>query len=291
MTLVSGMKLSRLSFGITVVLLLAGSFPVFATPSENEVRLDIKAFQQFFKGRFPSLTLDAYENGIYALPQSIEQKRSWELINDFSPQKTGFQRGWKKWNTPFTDNTTFDDCFEGKPGAHRYPYFNGEQVRTIAADINECLQTQKLPKLNPTSTEMAALVAVYKSKSNGLPMNVEFRRDPVRALYKKGRDFFWSKRGQLNYSCADCHIHNAGNRMRGDIIGPALGQTTGSPAFRIEGMLKGNPWTTIHQQYRVCQARMQSVPLDAQSEEYIALELYQAIMNTGVPIKAPSIRK
>ena len=48
---------------------------------------------------------------------------------------------------------------------------------------------------------------------------------------------------------------------------------------------------TLHRRYAQCNGLVRAAPLAAQSEEYIALEIYQTIMSTGVPIKVPSQRQ
>jgi sulfur-oxidizing protein SoxA len=52
------------------------------------------------------------------------------------------------------------------------------------------------------------------------------------AAYNEGKKFFYAKRGQLNLSCADCHVTNPGQRIRGNTLSPALGQVTHFPVWR-----------------------------------------------------------
>ena len=105
-----------------------------------------------------------------------------------------------------------------------------------------------------------------------------------------GRQYFWAKRGQMNLSCANCHVHNAGNRLRGQVLSAALGHGMGFPAYSLHWERSEDPMGTLSRRYSRCHAFAGAAPLPAQSETQIALELYQAIMNSGVPLTAPSLR-
>jgi sulfur-oxidizing protein SoxA len=50
--------------------------------------------------------------------------------------------------------------------------------------------------------------------------------DRAHAIYEEGKKIFFAKRGQLNMSCTDCRVFNSGNKVRADLLNPALGHTT-----------------------------------------------------------------
>jgi len=54
---------------------------------------------------------------------------------------------------------------------------------------------------------------------------------------------------------------------------------------------ENHAWGTIHRRYAACDRQAGAAPFAAQSQEYIALEVYQAIMNSGIPLKVPSQRQ
>ena len=124
-------------------------------------------------------------------------------------------------------------------------------------------------------------------------MAVDYLTIPMQKAYADGRQFFWARRGQKNQSCASCHVDNAGNRLGLDVIGPALGQGTGFPGFSLEQSVSGDRprLRSLHQQYRKCMARVGAEPLALGSSTFIALEVYQGIINSGVPIGEPLILK
>jgi sulfur-oxidizing protein SoxA len=124
--------------------------------------------------------------------------------------------------------------------------------------------------------------------SRGNIINVIIPDDP-RALdiYEQGKQFFYAKRGQLNMSCADCHVYNAGNKIRADILSPALGQTSHFPVYRS----KWGGLGTLHRRYDGCNKQVRAKPYKAQGEEYSALEYFHTYMSNGLEINGPGARK
>ena len=262
-----------------------------ATPED-----DLKEFQSYFKKKFPTVPLEAYNDGVNSLPQYADRVGNWELIMEFPPYEEDIEAGEELWNTPFKNGKTYASCFKngGKGLAVAYPYYDKEskKMRTIEGDINQCrVDNGEEPIKNLKHGEMAQLVIAFKRLSQGMPMAVKLDSPEAVEMYEKGKHFYWARRGQLNMSCATCHVQNAGNKIRGDVLSPALGHGTGFPVYRTKWSLAGKPLGTIHRRYGGCNKQVRAKPLKPQSDSYVALELYQAYMNTGVPIKAPSQRQ
>ena len=124
--------------------------------------------------------------------------------------------------------------------------------------------------------------------TRGKPISVVIPDDPrALAAYEKGKAFFYAKRGQLNMSCADCHINNAGNKIRADILSPALGQVSHFPAYRS----KWGDLGTIQRRYVGCNEQVRAKPYEPQSEEYRDLEYFHSYMSNGLEINGPGSRK
>lgn len=259
-------------------------------PSVEEVRDDIRQFQDFFLSRFPGVPLESFRDGVAALPQYSRQRVGRDLLLMAPPHLDEVAAGNAAWEVAMSSGVTLRDCFSGKPPPTAYPYFFDDEVRTVAGDINLCRGQNGEPPLDAMGTEMARLVAAFKAPWQGQILDVDYREEEVRRLYAIGRDYFWAKRGQMNLSCANCHVYNAGNRLRGHVLSAALGQGMGHPAYSVRWSLGGKPMGTLHRQYAYCNALAGAAPLEAQSETYIGLELYQAIMNTGIPLSAPGLR-
>ena len=286
----------KLSFSALFSVLLAavGIAEAFATPSIEEIENDIRKFQQYFKQRFPDVALDEYVNGVNALPQYADRRLSWELLMVLPPYAIEMTRAHREWFEPFENGSSFEQCFATHPPANEFPYFTGGHVLTIVGAINECLLGQAEAPLPLDSPRLARLVAVFKAQSNGMRINIDYRDPGMREVYATGRHYYWARRGQHNFSCASCHVNNAGNKLRGDVLSAGLGQTSGFPVHRLKWALAnggGSGWGTIHRRYASCNIQAGAAPNAAQSPKYIALEVYQAIMNSGIPLKVPSLRQ
>ena len=281
---------------VVPILFLATNNVSLAAPTIDEIENDIRNFRSYFQQRFPDVELNQYHDGVNALPQYAHRRLNWELLMASPPYESEMEIARQEWRSPFANSLGFDDCFTAHPPANELPYFRNGRVHTIVGAINDCLQNQAEATLDLNSAKLARLVAAFKEKSNGEPLSVDYSDEGMRRFYEQGRKYYWSRRGQLNFSCASCHVENAGNRLRGDVLSAGLGQTTGFPVYRTRWAMSsddnGNhPWGTIHRRYAVCDQQAGAAPFAAQSPEYIALEVYQSIMNSGIILKVPSQRQ
>ena len=82
-------------------------------------------------------------------------------------------------------------------------------------DLNECREANGEKPLKPETGPMAELNAYIAFESRGQIRNVEIPADDPRALaaYEKGREFYFTRRGQFNFSCVTCHGANSGNHV------------------------------------------------------------------------------
>jgi len=276
----------KLALTATAVALLAGlPLAAQATPAE-----DLKSFREYFMKRFPGVPLNEYQNGVYAI--NADARSSWEAIEEFPPYEDELAKGEELFNTPFANGKTYASCFPngGKGIRQNYPYFDAKtgQVKTLEEEINECRTNNGEKPLKWKKGPIAEISAYMASTSNGKKLNVKVPNDP-RALeaYNRGKMHFYAKRGQLNLSCANCHKDNAGNRIRGDILSPALGHPTHFPVYR----LKWGELGTLHRRYGGCNKQVRALPFKAQSDEYKALEYFETYMSNGIEVNAPSSRK
>jgi sulfur-oxidizing protein SoxA len=113
-------------------------------------------------------------------------------------------------------------------------------------------------------------------------MRIDVKVDTPGALakYQRGRELFYRRIGQLNAACAGCHVHNAGNIMRMEIISPALGQATHWPIFR-----GGEELMTFQGRFKRCMEQMRAAPFGFDSEEWNNLEFYLSYLSNGLPLK------
>lgn len=276
---------------LTVAALTATGIAVGAAPTVEE---DIAAFQGYFEKQFPEVSMEAYQDGVNVLPQYAHRRANWELLMEFPPYELELDTAREEWATPFANGKTFADCFENNPPANEYPYYDAkaDDLRTVVGDINTCLEANgEAPIENLKNGKIARLVVAFREQFNGQPMAVDVSDPGAQAWYEKGRKFYWTKRGQLNFACADCHVQSAGKSVRGDVLSAGLGHGVGFPVYRTKWAVAGKPWGTVHRRYDGCNKQVRAKPFKAQGDEYKALELYEAVMNTGVPLKVPSQRQ
>ncbi len=251
---------------------------------------DLKAFRDHFMKRFPGVPLNEFGNGVYAINE--DARFSWEQMEEFPPYEDELDRGEELFNTPFANGKSYADCLEnGGVGIRQnYPKFDAATgtVKTLEGEINACREANGEKPLGWQKGDIAAISAYIASTANGNRINIKVPSDPrALAIYQRGKEHFYSRRGQLNMSCAHCHYDNAGNRIRGDILSPALGHPSHFPVWR----LKWNGFGTLHRRYGGCNKQVRAKPFPAQSDEYKALEYFHTYMSNGIEVHAPSSRK
>ncbi|WP_027857638.1 sulfur oxidation c-type cytochrome SoxA [Marinobacterium jannaschii] len=252
---------------------------------------DRKALQAYFKERFPKAEIEDYVNGIYAV--DAPSREQWEALEEFPPYEFDIEEGERLFNTPFANGKGYADCFEngGIGIRHNYPYWNKEQgtVKTLEMEINECRENNGEKPLRWSKGDISRISAYMAWTSRDMPINIQVPKDDPRALaaYLDGKKFYYTKRGQLNLSCANCHLQGSNIRVRADIPGPMLGQTTHWPVFRS----KWGEMGTLHRRYKGCHRDSRSRPDQPQSETFRNLEYFQSYMNNGLVSNGPGSRK
>ena len=239
---------------------------------------------------FPDLDLADLKDGIYAIDEG--QREQWEEIEEFPPYEIAIDEGRALFETPFADGETYASCFEnGGIGIRQnYPYYDIEaaMVKTLELAINECRAAHGEKPLKYKKGKMAAISAymAYTSRGNMLNTSVPDDAGAIQA-YLDGKEFFYSKRGQLNFSCADCHVANAGRNVRADRLSPTLGHPTHFPVYRS----KWGDMGTLHRRFDGCNANIRATALPAQGEAYRNLEFFMSVMSAGMEINGPGARK
>lgn len=171
--------------------------------------------------------------------------------------------------------------------AARYPAVDAAsgELLNLEGRINHCrTQHQGADPLAYESDALLGLTAFVARQSLGLPVRVE-TGGAAAIHHEAGEAFFHRRQGQLNLSCANCHVDNAGSGLRGDTISHGLG--TGYPVYRLEWQSMGS----LHRRLRSCSFGVRAVQFPPGSPEYLALELYLAGRAEGSPIDTPAIRK
>ncbi len=267
---------------LAILLFTAGvSLTVLAGPAE-----DLAAFQAFFSKKFPDVPLDDFANGPYALPAAKTQREEWAAAMQQPPFASALERGRRFWEA-----NDLASCFKrnGRNIAQHYPYWDERtrMIRTIELDINACLKRKRKPPLrNLKGGTMAEVVAYMKSLSHGQRVKIAVTTPEAEIAYDEGRRFYWARRGQLNLSCANCHVDHAGARYGADILSAGLGHGLGYPAYRPTWGERG----TLHRRYAACNKQVGAAAFKPQSRQYRHLEFYETYLQQGLPLTAPSLR-
>ena len=251
---------------------------------------DQKGFVEYFSKRFTNVPFQEFANGIYALDEG--QRMQWEDIEEFPPYEFAIDHGKVLFETPFANGKTYGSCFKnGGIGIRQdYPYFDGEskQVKTLELEINECRVKNGEKKLKYKKGDIAAISAYMAFTSRGKPLNVQQPEGPdALAAYQDGMQFYYAKRGQLNFSCADCHVQQSGQNIRADSLSPGLGHVSHFPVHRS----KWGELGTLHRRFGGCNKNVRATPLPAQGESYRNLEYFLSFMSNGIEINGPGARK
>jgi len=276
---------------ITVViaaLVVIGTVPAVAADTVNP-DADFKAFRNYFTKRFPKVPLNDFVNGPYSMDADL--RKQWQAIDDFPPYDFAIDRGKEMFAAPFKNGKTYGDCFPNKGIGIRqnYPYFDEKsgQVITLELALNQCREANGEQPYSYVKDEMASLTAYMAFTSRGKPFDVKIPNDPrARAAYQKGEEYFYTRRGQLNFSCASCHVQSAGEHIRTEVLAPALGILAAMPIYRSEWGSMG----TISRRFVTCNAQVRGVPLAPQDEEYRDVEYFLSYMSNGLPISGPGAR-
>jgi L-cysteine S-thiosulfotransferase len=250
---------------------------------------DAKAFQNYFTQKFPKLKPEDFVNGPYSMNEDMH--RQWEEKEQFPPYDFSLDLGKELFAKPFKSGKSYGDCFaDGGIGVRQnYPYFDEKEgkVVTLELALNRCREANGEAPISYVKDDMAALTAYMAFTSRGKPFDIKIPNDP-RALeaYQNGKRYFYTRRGQLNFSCASCHVQNPGERIRAEVLAPALGILNAMPIYRSEWGGMG----TISRRFTTCNSQIRGVPLEPQSDEYRDLEYYLSYVSNGLPISGPGAR-
>jgi L-cysteine S-thiosulfotransferase len=269
-------------------LAIAGARPATAADSIDP-DADFKAFRDYFTKRFPNVPLNDFVNGPYSM--DAESRKQWEAIDDFPPYDFAIDRGKQMFATPFKNGKTYGDCFpdNGVGIRQNYPYFDLQsgEVITLELALNRCRETNGEEPYSYVKDEMASLTAYMAFTSRGKPFDIKIPNDPrALAAYQKGEEYFYTRRGQLNFSCASCHVQNPGNHIRTEVLAPALGIVAAMPIYRSEW----NGMGTMSRRLVTCNRQVRGVPLKPQDELYRDVEYYLSYMSNGLPVSGPGAR-
>jgi sulfur-oxidizing protein SoxA len=263
---------------------LAGfELPFNMTPVEERA-----ALWAYYQGLFPTLEKREYINGVYAIDENLRQQ--WLEHNEFPPYEFALEEGKILFETPFANGHSYADCFDNGGIAIRqtYPRFDVEtgEVMTLERAINRCRRTNDEKPYGWKKGKLAAISAYLAYTSRGKAMAIELPDEAAAlAAYERGRAFFYSKRGRLNFACADCHVRAVGKHLRDQPLAPIVGLVNHYPVYGLQWGELG----TLHRRFSGCMHQIGAKPLKAQSRAFRELEYYLSFLSNDLPVNGPGI--
>ena len=213
-------------------------------------------------------------------------------MDDFeNPGMIFVDEGIDAWNT--AEGTADKSCASchGEPEsmagvAATYPKWDetAGEVQTMTMQVNDCRTEQMgAEEWAYDKSDMLNMTALLASVSRGMPVNVAID-GPAAEAWKLGQELYYTRTGQLELSCANCHEDNYDNNIRADHL--SQGMINGFPTYR----LKNARLNGVHSRFRGCVRDTRAETYAVGSPEFIALELYVMSRSNGLDIEGPSVR-
>lgn len=265
-------------------LLALSSMAAVAGPAE-----DRKALLKHYKLVLPPDV--KFENYIYgSLALNPDAKAQYDSMMEYPAFSMDVDAGRQIWDAPFKNGKTFASCFpkKGKNAAAIYPLFDKatEKVVTFENAINDCLKKNGEAELKYGSREMGTLTSYAKSLSDGAKVDVKVQGKGAIAAYEKGKEYYYGRRGQLNFACSTCHIDYVAKYTRSEQLSMLPGHASHFPVFRA-----GTELVTLQARFKQCAKNTRMPILEFNSEEYNNLEYFMTYMSNGLKMKTPVFRK
>lgn len=182
--------------------------------------------------------------------------------NDASETMKGVGAHFPKWDAkakkPFNIELKINDCRTENMGAEPYKFDDEDQK---------------------------ALTTYIKHQSLGMPLQIDLAQGEMQSWWDKGKELYYTRTGQLDFSCASCHEKSMGKFIRADHL--SQGQANGFPTYRFNtgGMV------SLHNRFRGCIRDTRAEVPKAFSDELMALEVYVTWRGTGLSVETPSVRQ
>ena len=166
------------------------------------------------------------------------------------------------------------------------PKVNGDGKLEVMEDIINTCRTDRMQAdaWKWSGQEMQGMVALIGLQSRGMPMNVAID-GAAQPYWEQGKEMYYTRFGQLELSCANCHEDNWGRMIRADHL--SQGQINGFPTYR----LKQARLISKHNRFRGCIRDTRAETFAEGSDEFRALELYVASRGNGLSVETPAVRQ
>ena len=222
-----------------------------------------------------------------------EETRALETDSFSNPAMLDVEQGAEVWNK--VEGTAGKSCAschgdaaESMKGiAANYPKWDKDAKRPINIElqINKC--REKNMGAEPYAFDKGGqkpLTAYIKHQSLGAPVKLDLSQGELQSWWDKGKELYYTRTGQLNLSCSNCHEDLMGKMIRADHL--SQGQVNGFPTYR----LKNAGLVSLHNRFRGCIRDTRAEQPKAFSDELMALEVYVTWRGTGLSVETPAVR-
>ena len=212
--------------------------------------------------------------------------------DDFdNPGMVFVDRGLDTWNKPIGKNgESCAGCHQGpetlaglRAVTPRVDAKTGK-LMTVENYVDLCVtERMGLESWKWTGDQMKDMVALISMQSRGMVVNVAID-GPAAPFWEKGKEIYYTRFGQLEMACANCHEQYQGKHIRSDHL--SQGQINGFPTYRLKdaGIL------TAQQRFVGCVRDTRAETFKPNSDEFKALELYVASRGNGLTVEGVSVR-
>lgn len=223
--------------------------------------------KEMYKNMYPELNHKDYEIGALMFdPAAKAYSEEWQKrIDDVEFERPDevakfYAKGKKIYETPLPSGKTLSQCLPngGKMIAGNYPIFDKKQNKVVTLEmlVNECVVLNGGAGYAPDDKkEFWPLMGYVRSLSNGMKVDVKVKGKEAQEAFNRGRDYYYTRNGKLNFACASCHVASAGRMLRGETLSPLVGKAPHFPAFRPDKQGGLVPWT-LHRRYERCQEQV-----------------------------------
>lgn len=267
------------------------SFSVQAEPAEDTLLID---------GEIEMTTRTQSVDG-HPLPEVMsgwlyrsDETRVLEQDTFDNPGMLGVEAGEELWNT--VEGSAGKSCASchgdasesmANVGAH-YPKWDAKSGKPVNVElqINQCRTGNMGAEAYAFDTsEQRTLTAYIKHQSLGEPVRVDLAEGDMQQWWERGKEYYYTRFGQLDLSCASCHEKNNGKFIRADHL--SQGNVNGFPTYR----LKQSDLVSLHNRFRGCIRDTRAEFPDAFSDDLMALEVYTTWRSTGLSVETPAVRQ
>ncbi|GLS34796.1 SoxAX cytochrome complex subunit A [Mesorhizobium tianshanense] len=222
------------------------------------------------------------------------ETRATEADSFANPGMLAVEQGEEIWNTVEGSAgkscaSCHNDAAESmKSAGASFPKWDPDSKKPINVElqIDKCrVKNMGAEPYKFDAPEQVALTTYIKHQSLGQPVKLDLASGEMQSWFDKGKDNYYNRTGQLNFSCSSCHEASMGKYIRADHL--SQGQANGFPTYRFNtgGMV------SLHNRFRGCIRDTRAEMPKAFSDELMALEVYVTWRGTGLSVETPAVRQ